>query len=122
MERNDATDRMTASDDRRWPGAGVILGATAFILAALTIVQAGRMPLNAAYAGAANTGQHGTSVITQNTGLGPSDRPYEALYVIDARGEMLFIYYVENANSGEKALLLRQAIPLPELFRKARGG
>jgi hypothetical protein len=35
---------------------------------------------------------------------------------------MLFIYYIENANSGEKALLLRQAIPVPELFRVARGG
>jgi hypothetical protein len=42
--------------------------------------------------------------------------------VLDGRGEMLFIYYVENANAGEKALLLRQVIFLPDLFRKARGG
>jgi hypothetical protein len=35
---------------------------------------------------------------------------------------MLFVYYIENANAGEKSLLLRQVISLPDLFRKARGG
>ena len=35
---------------------------------------------------------------------------------------MLFIYYIENGNAGEKSLLLRQVIPLPDLFRTARGG
>jgi hypothetical protein len=99
-----------------------LLWASAFLLAALTIIQAARLPLNAAYAGAANQGGQGMSVVTQNTGLGPAERPYEALWVLDGRGEMLFIYYVENANAGEKALLLRQAIPVTELFRVARGG
>ena len=99
-----------------------LLWASAFLLAALTIIQAARLPLNAAYAGAANQGGQGMSVVTQNTGLGPAERPYEALWVLDGRGEMLFIYYMENANAGEKALLLRQAIPVPDLFRTARGG
>jgi len=103
--------------------ASAALWASAFLLAALTIIQAGRLPFNAAYgAGAANQGGQGTSVITLNTGLGPDSKPYEALWVLDGRGEMLFVYYIENANSGEKALLLRQAIPVPELFRVARGG
>jgi hypothetical protein len=35
---------------------------------------------------------------------------------------MLFIYYIENGNAGEKSLLLRHVAPLPELFRSARGG
>ena len=99
-----------------------LLWASAFLLAALTIIQAARLPLNAAYAGAANQGGQGMSVVTQSTGLGPAERPYEALWVLDGRGEMLFIYYMENANAGEKALLLRQAIPVPDLFRTARGG
>ena len=85
-------------------------------------MQAGRLPINAAYASAANQGGQGMSVITQNTGLGPDTKPYEALWVLDSRGEMLFIYYIENANAGEKALLLRQAMPVTELFRLARGG
>jgi hypothetical protein len=99
-----------------------LLWASAFLLAALTIVQAGRLPINAAYASAANQGSQGMSVVTQNTGLGPDTKPYEALWVLDSRGEMLFIYYIENANAGEKALLLRQAMPVTELFRLARGG
>ncbi|MEI6474181.1 MAG: hypothetical protein WCO75_02200 [Planctomycetota bacterium] len=99
-----------------------LLWASAFLLTALTIIQAARLPINTAYAAAANQGGQGMSVVTQSTGLGPAERPYEALWVLDGRGEMLFIYYVENANAGEKALLLRQAIPVPELFRTARGG
>lgn len=103
--------------------ATALLWASAFVLAALVIVQAGRLPGNAAYAaGAANQGNQGTSAITLNTGLGPDAKPYEALWVLDGRGEMLFIYYIENGNAGDKALLLRQAIPVPELFRSARGG
>jgi hypothetical protein len=100
----------------------VALWASAFILAALTIVQAGRLPLNAAFAGAANQGNEGVSVVTCETGLGPDNKPYEALWVLDSRGEMLFIYYIENANAGEKSLLLRQVVPVPDLFRQARGG
>lgn len=103
--------------------ATALLWASAFALAALVIVQAGRLPGNAAFAaGAANQGGQGTSIITLNTGLGPDAKPYEALWVLDGRGEMLFIYYIENGNAGDKALLLRQAIPVPELFRVARGG
>jgi len=107
---------------RRHSLAVAALWASAFILAALTVLQAGRLPSNAAYAGAANQGSQGVSVVTAPTGLGPDSKPYEALWVLDSRGEMLFIYYIENANAGEKSLLLRQAIPVPELFRQARGG
>ncbi len=102
--------------------ARIVLVATAIMLAALTIIQAGRIDLNAANAGAANAGSQGSSMVTIDSGLGPKERPYESLWVLDGRGEMLFIYYIENANSGEKSLLPRQAIFLPDLFRKARGG
>ena len=107
---------------RRHSLAVAALWASAFILAALTVLQAGRLPSNAAYAGAANQGSQGVSVVTAPTGLGPDSKPYEALWVLDSRGEMLFIYYIENANAGEKSLLLRQAMPVTDLFRMARGG
>jgi len=122
---NETAPATTATADRRQglTVASAALWASAFLLAALTVIQAGRLPFNAAHAaGAANQGGQGTSVITLATGLGPDTKPYEALWVLDGRGEMLFVYYIENANSGEKALLLRQAIPVPELFRVARGG
>ena len=123
MEQNTNAPAAPARRARTSTPAAVALWASAFILAALTIVQAGRLPGNSAYAaGAANQGNQGTSAITLNTGLGPDAKPYEALWVLDGRGEMLFIYYIENGNAGDKALLLRQAIPVPELFRAARGG
>lgn len=102
--------------------AAAALWASAFLLTALTVVQAGRLPVNAAFAGAANQGNQGMSVVTQATGLGPAEKPYEALWVLDSRGEMLFVYYIENANAGEKSLLLRQVVPVQDLFRAARGG
>jgi hypothetical protein len=102
--------------------AAAALWASAFILGALTIVQAGRMPGTAAYAEAANSSPTGSSVVTIATGLGPDNKPYEALWVLDARSEILSIYYIENANAGEKSLLLRHMISLPDLFAQARGG
>lgn len=123
MQHANETAPAPAAGRRGLTMASAALWASAFLLAALTIIQAGRLPFNAAHAaGAANQGGQGTSVITLATGLGPDTKPYEALWVLDGRGEMLFVYYIENANSGEKALLLRQAIPVPELFRVARGG
>lgn len=102
--------------------AAAALWASAFILGALTIVQAGRMPGSAAYGESANSSPSGSSVVTIATGLGPDNKPYEALWVLDARSEIVSIYYIENANSGEKSLLLRHMISLPDLFAAARGG
>lgn len=118
MQQNEST--RPASDGSAT--ARIVLVATAIMLAALTIIQAGRIDVNAAHAGTANAGPQGSSMVTIDSGLGPKDRPYETLWVLDGRGEMLFVYYIENANAGEKSLLLRQVISLPDLFRKARGG
>ena len=119
------TESATAPRAPREPGhalATACLWASAFLLAALTVFQAGRSPHGSAQAaGAANQGAMGTSVITLPTGLGPDNKGYEALWMIDGRGEMLFIYYIENGNAGEKALLLRHVVSLPDLFRTARG-
>lgn len=92
-----------------------MLAASAFILAALVIVQAGRQP---AFAETANSGQMGFAAATIRSGLGPDTRPYELVYVIDSRGETLYIYYIENATGGP--MQLRQVLSLPALFRQAR--
>ena len=62
MEQNTTAPAAPASARRTSTPAAVALWASAFILAALTIVQAGRLPLNAAFAGAANQGNQGVSV------------------------------------------------------------
>ncbi len=100
--------------------ARAILGASAFLLAGLTILQAGRLPANTAYAEAANSGTMGYSLATVRSGLGPDTKPYELLYLLDSRGESLFIYFIENYNDGR--MLLRYGTSLPELFRQGRGG
>jgi hypothetical protein len=117
------TNTESTSSSSKGPNyAAAALWASAFMLAALTIVQAGRIPGATAYAEAANSGANGASVATIATGLGPDNKPYEALWVVDNRTEILSIYYIENANSGEKSLQLRQMASLPDLFRAARGG
>ncbi|MBL9141591.1 MAG: hypothetical protein JNK53_06960 [Phycisphaerae bacterium] len=122
METPHTTPETTRTERKGVNYAAAALWASAFILGALTIVQAGRLPGSEAYAGAANASIDGSSVVTVPTGLGPDNKPYEALWVLDGRSEMLSIYYIENASAGDKSLLLRNMVSLPELFMQARGG
>ncbi len=96
------------------------LWASAIIVAALILVTAGRMPENPAYAGMATTGSGGFSMVTAPSGFGPSDKPYEVLYVVDNSAQTLYVYAVENAT--DRRILLRGGANLPTLFRAARGG
>jgi len=99
--------------------ASSILGASAFVLAGLTILQAGRMTSTAYANETANSGQLGFSAATVRSGSGPDTRTNDLLYILDSRGETLFIYYIENV--AERRVLLRQVLSLPQLFRQARG-
>ncbi|HMN96809.1 MAG TPA: hypothetical protein PKC43_07180 [Phycisphaerales bacterium] len=95
-----------------------MLAATAFILAALVILQAGRLPVAEAWAGgAAAAGDF--SVVTATNGLGKESRPHELLYLVDNRSELLFVYEVEDAS--RRSLVLREVTSLPVLFRAGRG-
>ncbi|MBX3354089.1 MAG: hypothetical protein KF724_00145 [Phycisphaeraceae bacterium] len=100
--------------------ASAILGASAFVLAGLTLMQAGRMTSTAHANESANSGSLGYSVATIRSGNGPDTRTHDLLYIIDSRGETLFIYFIENV--AERRVLLRQVVSLPQLFRTARGG
>lgn len=88
------------------------LWASAFVLAALTIVQIGRGAGREAFAGTVST-------IGEVTGLTASSSLDEDIFcVLDGRSESLLVYRVENQNRVE----LLQTIRLPEAFAEARGG
>jgi len=85
------------------------LWASAVVIAALIIVQAGRMgpePARADVVGAAA----GTTALTFEV---PCE---DLLALVDGRQEMLFVYRVQNKNSME----LMRSYSLPELFAEAR--
>jgi hypothetical protein len=93
------------------------LWASAFVVAALVVVQAGRLPGSTAYAEMeASAGDY--TLLTARTGRGPETRPYEVLYVIDNREQVLIVYELEDAQRGN--LTVRGGGPLPALFNNAR--
>jgi hypothetical protein len=100
--------------------SSAILWASAFALGAAILLVAGRLPANPAYAGMATTGVGGFTLVAAPSGSGPSDRPYEVLYVIDNQAEYLYIYSIESAN--DRRIVLRSGAFLPNLFRAGRGG
>lgn len=100
--------------------ASALLLASAFLTAALVIIQAGRLPQHQAYADDAVSGADGYTLLTASSGFGKDTRPYEFCYVIDNHDETLFIYEVPQAN--DKRIVLRGGTFLPGLFAAARGG
>jgi len=93
------------------------LWASAFVILALVIVQAGRLPANQAHAEMANSGA-GYSLVTSDSGFGDDADPYELLYVIDNRDQVLLVYEVEDAQTGQ--IFLRDGGSLVTLFNNAR--
>ncbi|MFM1823488.1 MAG: hypothetical protein RI967_1754 [Planctomycetota bacterium] len=73
-----------------------------------------------ATAGTAATGLGGYTLVTASVGKGPDEAPYETLYILDNRGEFLYVYGIDNAS--DRRLILRGGASLPALFRTARGG
>lgn len=113
---------MTTRSNRsnRLHPAGAVLWASAFVVSALAIMQAGRLAPNPAYADAVST-DDGFSLLTTPSGLGGGDRPYDLLYVIDSTDETMFIYWIENAtNPTSSRLTLMDGAYLPALFNAAR--
>ena len=93
-----------------------VLWASAFVIAALMIVQAGRLPGPSAYAETAtNRGDY--ALLTGRSGLGRDEKPRELLYVIDNRDRVLLVYEIENI---ERGIIARDGGSLDNLFRGAR--
>lgn len=97
-----------------------LLLVSAFLIAALAIFQAGRLPAHPAYADDAVAGGQGYTLLTVSSGFGKDTRPYEFCYVFDNHDEMLYIYEVPQAS--DKRIVLRYGTFLPGLFATARGG
>jgi hypothetical protein len=103
--------------------SNVVLWASAFIITALILMQAGRLAPNPAYGGMAASSDGGFSLVTSSDGNGPADAPYDLLYIIDNAEEVLYIYTIPNAtSSASSGLELLGGGSLPTLFRAARGG
>jgi hypothetical protein len=108
-------------NNRRINRSNPVLWASAFVIFALAITQAGRLAPNPAYAGDAVTTRGGLSLLTASSGTGPKEAPYDLLYVVDSADELLYIYWVENANSqATSKLALVSGSSLPALFNAAR--
>ncbi|MBM4051484.1 MAG: hypothetical protein FJ270_01915 [Planctomycetes bacterium] len=110
---------MSDRSDRHSIGPGTaILWATAILLGALVIIQAGRLEQRA-YADQANSGQHGYSVCSATTGQGTPSEPIEAVYVVDSRDEVVLVYAIERFQDFK--VQLRHSENLGALFARARG-
>lgn len=110
---------MTSKHTQLSPAAA-ILWASAFLLFALIIVQAGKLPGSAAFAEMSDSnGDY--SVLTTTSGKGGStsnEPPYQVLYVIDNHAEVLMVYEIDDARQGR--IELRGGGSLSNLFRRAR--
>ena len=94
-----------------------VLWASAFVIGAVIILQAGRLPERAAHAEVeASLGDY--VLLTARTGRGPETRPNEVLYVIDNREQVLMVYELEDAQRG--SIVVRGGGPLQNLFVNAR--
>jgi hypothetical protein len=83
----------------------------------MIIVQAGRLPGNAAYAEmAAQRGSY--TLVTTNSGHGGENDPDELLYVIDSREQTLMVYEIEDAR--RQSITLRDGGSIDSLFTRAR--
>ena len=93
------------------------LWASAFVIGAMIIMQAGRLPGNAAHAEMA-TDRGSYTLLTCNSGKGGETDPDELLYIIDSREQVLLVYEVEDARKGQ--INVRDGGSLDALFQRAR--
>ena len=94
-----------------------VLWASAFVVAAMVITQAGHLPVNPAYADMSQSGGSYT-LVTDNSGRGPDADPYELLYVIDSRDQVLLVYEIEDVQ--QKQITFRGGASLETWFTNAR--
>ena len=96
--------------------SAAVLWASAFVIIAMILLQAGRMTGNAAYAEMA-TSTNVYSLLTTNSGTGGETDPNELLYVINNREGIMMVYEIEDAR--KRQVLLRDGGRLDALFQAA---
>jgi hypothetical protein len=95
-----------------------VLWGSAFLLAGLVIVTAGRLPANPAYAADTSSSAGDYTLLSVDSGRGEDAAPDELLYVIDSRSESLLIYEIPDARQAQ--IVLRDGGSLAGLFGQAR--
>ena len=105
------------NNEQRFDGPAAALWASAFVIAALVVVQAGKLPGNVAHAEMA-AAQDGYTLLTTNSGHGGDEDPNELLYVLDNVDEVLLVYEIEDSRTGQ--IFLRDGGSLVNLFGSAR--
>jgi len=103
-----------SSARQQFDPARAILWASAFVLASLVILQAGKLPGNPAYAGQVSSAGAYT-ILTADSGRGDDANPDEILVVIDNRTEALMVYETD----GRSGIVPRDGGNLANLFRQA---
>jgi hypothetical protein len=109
---------MPSSATPKFNSSSAALWASAFVILALIIVQAGRLPGNLANA-AVQADRGSYTLMTADSGKGGDEEPDEILCVIDSREQILLVYDIENARQG--GIQLRDGYALSDLFVQARG-
>jgi hypothetical protein len=104
---------MTTPRHHRLDVSRTILWASAFVIAALVIVQAGRLPANQAYAETVST-KSGYTLLTADSGRGAEENPDEILCVIDNAAEVMLVYEVDARS---RTIVVRDGGPLAPYFR-----
>ncbi len=107
----------TASTTQISPAAAT-LWASAFIIAALVILQLGKLPVNPAHASNVLAERGNYTLLTTDGGDGDGQRRYEMLYILDSREQVLLVYEIEDAQRG--IMRLRDGGNVNNLFRAAR--
>lgn len=107
----------TTSQTKTLNPAAAVLWASAFVIGAMVIVQAGRLPGHAVHADmTADRGSY--TLMTASAGRGPEAAPNEMLFVIDSREQMLLVYEIEDYR--KRQITLREGYNLDEQFLRAR--
>lgn len=108
---------MTTKSKQSIDPSAAVLWAAAFIIGAILLVQAGRLPLNAAHAEmTADRGSY--TLLTARSGRGSETEPHEILYIIDSREQVLLVYEIEDAR--KRQIIFREAFNLDDQFQRAR--
>lgn len=115
---NSATSfpRSERHDAGRLNPSAAVLWASAMIIAALVVMQAGGLPINEAYASTTMT-RGDYTLCTATTGTGNNFAPNMVVYVIDNQDQVLMVYDIESPQ--QNRLILRDGVNLVSMFSDA---
>lgn len=97
--------------------SAAVLWASAFVVAAMVIVQAGQLPGSSANAEMVASRADYT-VLTARSGKGRDTKPNDMVYVINRREQVLMVYYIEDF--ARKTITPIDGGSIDNLFRAAK--